>query len=168
MKVDISKEWLMKSTTAEDKLPVSAGSFSFYSLAEEKRTVSKKSEKSGIFLSVFSRLIKMRRRERGLTIEHLAQVARVDLDELVGIEQVSSYVPELRTIGRLAEVLGLPHNKLLQLAGCTSELDESLTEESIRFAARLDTVEKLTSAQKNALDHFVRFLEHSGDDLPPD
>ena len=99
MKFNISKKWLLKAANKEDKLPVSAGAFTFDMVAgeegEERSSVVAKEPCA--YLSVFGRLINMRRRERGLTLERLADMARIDLDEFVGIEQVLGYTPEPRT-----------------------------------------------------------------------
>jgi transcriptional regulator with XRE-family HTH domain len=163
MKFNISKKWLLKAASKEDKMPVSAGSFSFDMVADDTQDPQEKhmvvAEEPCAYLSVFGRLINMRRRERGLTLERLADIARIDLDELVGIEQVPGYTPEPRTVCQLAATLKLPKNRLLQLSGCVEEQDEDLTQQSVRFAARSDALEKLTREQKQALDEYIRFLE---------
>jgi HTH-type transcriptional regulator, competence development regulator len=166
MKFNISKKWLLKAANKEDKMPVSAGTFTFDMVAddaEEKHMVV--AEEPCAYLSVFGRLINLRRRERGLTLEQLADTARIDLDELVGIEQVLGYTPEPRTVCQLAAVLKLPKNRLLQLSGCVEEQDEALTQQSVRFAARSDALEKLTREQKQALDEYIRYLEKSDEAL---
>lgn len=56
----------------------------------------------------FSTLINLQRRALHLTLEELAQKARVELEEVVNIEEDGSYTPEPRTVCNLANVLRLP------------------------------------------------------------
>lgn len=57
---------------------------------------------------VFGRLIEYARRQQGLSVERLAEQADVDLEELVEIETVDDFTPQLRTVHQLASVLKLP------------------------------------------------------------
>jgi DNA-binding XRE family transcriptional regulator len=66
---------------------------------------------------VFGRLIEFARRQRGLSVDALAQAAYVDLAEIVAIETEKNVVPTPRTVYQLAQVLCLPAPTLTELAG---------------------------------------------------
>jgi HTH-type transcriptional regulator, competence development regulator len=106
----------------------------------------------------FSTLISYRRRALRMTMEDVAQKAKVELDELLEIEENLSYVPEVRTVHRLADLLKLPIPQLLVLSGNAKAATAELTEAAVRFAARSRAVEKLNPEQSNALNEFVKVL----------
>ena len=106
----------------------------------------------------FSTLISYRRRALRLTIEGLAEKAKVDVDELLQIEEDTDYVPEARTVHQLANQLKLPIPQLLVLSGNARSANTELTEAAVRFAARSRAVEKLNREQSDALNEFVKVL----------
>lgn len=106
----------------------------------------------------FSTLISYRRRALRLTIESLAEKAKVDVDELLQIEEDTGYVPEARTVHQLANQLKLPIPQLLVLSGNARSANTELTEAAVRFAARSRAVEKLNREQSDALNEFVKVL----------
>ena len=58
----------------------------------------------------------------------------------------------------------LPPERLLELAGLVkSSPDENLNEAAVLFAARSETNAKLTRAEKDALDEFVKVLVEGSD-----
>lgn len=109
----------------------------------------------------FGRFVQLVRREKGLTIEALASMADVDIEELVEIEEHANYKPEPRTVYQLANVFELPRANLLQVAGITAPRDPALCEEAVRFAARSESVEKLNSEERHALEAFVAVLSQT-------
>jgi HTH-type transcriptional regulator, competence development regulator len=106
----------------------------------------------------FSTLISYRRRALRMTMEDVAKRARVELDELLQIEENSGYVPEPRTVHKLADLLKLPIPQLLVLSGNATSASTELTEAAVRFAARSRAVEKLNREQTDALNEFVKVL----------
>jgi len=106
----------------------------------------------------FSTLISYRRRALRLTMEKLAEKARVELDELLRIEEDTDYIPEPRTVHQLASELKLPIPQLLVLSGNATTANTELTEAAVRFAARSRAVEKLNREQSDALNEFVKVL----------
>lgn len=168
MKFNISKEWLLKSADREDEMPVSAGAFTFDMIAdnaEEKHMII--AEEPCAYLSVFARLISLRRRNHRLTLEQLADLAQIDLDELIRMEQTFDYSPEPRTVCRLAAALKLPEHRLLQLSGCVEKPNDSLTQQSVHLPECSDGLKKLTCEQEQALDEYIRYLEKD-DEGPED
>jgi len=109
-------------------------------------------------LRVFGSLIQLRRRERRLSLEKLAEMSRVDIGELVNIEQDPEYEPRPRTVHQLAGVLGLPKRPLVKLSNLTQVHDDELKGAAIRFAARSSSMAELSREEVQALAEFVNFL----------
>lgn len=109
----------------------------------------------------FGRLVELMRRRNGLSLESLAEKADVDVSELVAIEEIPTHRPAIRTIYQLALYFSLPREKLLQLAGLTSRRDSGLVEEAVKFAARSESVAKLTPEERIALEQFVAAISRT-------
>ncbi len=159
MKLKMTKEWLMKNLDKEDKAVVSAGSFSCSKLdALDEISQRHSTKEANVVLPAFGRLICLSRRSKGLSPEKLAEQARIDLDELVSIEQIGNYVPEPRTVCQLAKVLKLPEEKMLELSGNTVTRDQKLKDNAVKFAASAQSLDKLSREEKRALEEFVKQL----------
>ena len=161
MKLNLTKEWLKKRARLEENADTSAGLFNIDVLKANKSNehhASAAQTQGDNILLVFGRLINLWRRKKGLRIDELADKARIDIAELIAIEQDIHYTPEPRTVYQLAKILGLPGDRMLQLSGNTIVRDQTLGEEAIRFAARSESVEKLTKDEQRALEEFVKFL----------
>ena len=152
-----NRDWLLKMANLEDSVQsISAGG-----MAEGLGMLTKP---EASYPRVLSRLIELARRKLGYTVEKLAEDARVDLMELVNIEDHEEYQPSVRTIYQLSSTLNLPAEKLLALAGLVeAKPNKSLGEAAIRFAARSETNAKLTRSEKEALDEFVKVLVEGSD-----
>ena len=57
---------------------------------------------------VFGRFVRLMRRQRGISLEQLAQDAGVDMADLVGSENDPHHKPELRTTYQLANYFNVP------------------------------------------------------------
>jgi HTH-type transcriptional regulator, competence development regulator len=156
MKLDITKEWFEKNLDKEDKAIVSAGSFSASKLDGLEQPARRQSSEPCAVQSAFGMLVSLSRRKKGWSAEKLSEQARIDLEELVMIEQGSEYVPEPRTVCQLAELLNLPEDKLLELSGNTVARDKHLQNAAVKFAARAQSMEKLSREEKTALEEFVK------------
>jgi HTH-type transcriptional regulator, competence development regulator len=162
MKMNLSKEWLIRRAALDEKHDVSAGTINLNRLRAsspvtkaEPVHASTETENSN---PAFGRLINLWRRKKGLRIDELAEKARVDVAELFEIERNSHYTPEPRTVFQLAKTFGLPQKKMLELSGNLMVRDSSLGQEAVRFAARSESVEKLSKDEQRALEEFVKFL----------
>ena len=112
---------------------------------------------------VFGRFVRLMRRHRQVTLEKLAEDARVEITELVEIEEDARHRPDPRTVYQLAHHFHVPTPKMMQLAGLSQPKDNRLFEEAIRFAARSEPMEELSEAERAALEAFVSVLsERSG------
>jgi DNA-binding XRE family transcriptional regulator len=104
------------------------------------------------------KLVELSRRRMRLSVEQLAQTANVDLAELLAIEKAEEILPEPRTIYQLAQVLRMRVEPLLELAGLAVSTSGGLTESAVRFAARSEPMDSLTSEEEAALSWFVQEL----------
>lgn len=158
MKMNFSKEWFSENLEKEDKAVISAGARSCINAhaatAESKVVVNDEAP----LLSAFAKLVCFRRRDKGLSVEKLAEQARIDLEELVSIEQKPGYTPDARTVCQLADVLRLPTDRLLELSGNVVIRDHRLVQEAVKFAASSKSMEKLNADEKRDLEEFVRKL----------
>jgi HTH-type transcriptional regulator, competence development regulator len=106
----------------------------------------------------FGRFVRLMRRERGLSVEKLAERAALDLSELVSIEEDLDFRPEPRTVYQLANTFDVPQQRLMQLAGLAVSRDAGFSQEAVRFAARSESTQKLSRDEKAALDAFLTVL----------
>lgn len=151
MKLNTPKQWFEKSARLEGDSAVGAGLPAFF-------------HETGAGLAAielrlaFGRFVALMRRQLGLSIEQLAHRADVDVAELVTIEEKLDYVPEAMTVYNLARTFRTPEKSLLQLAGLTVRKDPAFVQEAVRFAAKSETIAKLTKEEQAALESFVAVL----------
>ena len=107
---------------------------------------------------VFGRFVRMMRRQRGISLEKLAEAADVDMADLVESESDPHHKPELRTTYQLANYFNVPRSSLMQVAGLTAPKDARLFDEAVRFAARSEPTAALTPEEGAALEAFVAVL----------
>src|SRR3546814_11560671 len=82
----------------------------------------------------------MRRRSR-LSIEALAEKTEVEVGEILSIEKDAHYVPEMRTIYRLALAFGVSQKQLMGLSGLARPKDVTYLDEDVRYSARSESIE---------------------------
>lgn len=150
-----NSQWLRRMADAEDRCE----SVSVGGLAHELGMLPTAMPEAP---RVFGRFIEFARRERGMTVEALAQSANVDLAELVAIEKEDLDVPTPRTVYQLAQVLKLPPGKLSEIARLTQPRS-AISEAAVRFAARSESTAKLTEGERHAFEEFVKVLVESSD-----
>jgi transcriptional regulator with XRE-family HTH domain len=143
--------WFLAAAEIEASTPIAIGAASV--AADARFTGRGETEWFAL-----ARLIELRRRQRGLSVEDLALRADVDLEDVVSIEQGGGRVPEPRTIHQMARALDLPERGLLGLAGLIEASDRRFREATVRFAARSEPVELPRPEQLAALDEYVKIL----------
>jgi hypothetical protein len=109
-------------------------------------------------LFAFGKLVELMRRSKGWTIERLACEADLDLVDLVVIEDDHTTLPEPRAVYQLAQVFELPQARLLQIAGLSRQRDPALQRDTLRFAARSQSIAQLSEDEQRALDEFVSVI----------
>lgn len=157
MKFERSKEWWMARARREGDAVIGAGLLAFDPVPEERPASAPPAivEETRI---AFGRFVNLMRRRRGFSMERLAQVADLDASELLVIEDDLHYVPEPRTVFKLAETFEVSQQRLMQLAGLAAANDAGFRQEAVRFAARSEAVHKLTPEESSALEAFVAVL----------
>jgi transcriptional regulator with XRE-family HTH domain len=169
MKLERSKEWWMARAAREGNHVIMAGVpgsdedrvHSLDSVSEERSvtpraaTLAPLSKETHI---VFGRFVNLMRRRRGLTIEAFASETQIDAGELLAIEDDVHYVPEPRTVYRLALAFKVAQERLMQLAGLAEARDSAFHLQAVRFAASADPVKQLSREENAALENFVAVL----------
>lgn len=105
--------------------------------------------------NVFGQFLNMARRERGLSVQQLAQTIGMNPYDLLLLE-VGKELPELRIISKVANVFNVPPRKLAQAAGLMIP-DRTTAQAALAFAASSST-KPLEPEQKEALHEFIRAL----------
>ena len=109
----------------------------------------------------FGKLIELMRRRKGWTVEELASEADLDIGDVLLIEDDLAVPPEPRAVYQLAKVFEIPQINLMQVSGLTVPRDPNLRQETVRFAARSQSVEKLSQSEHLALEQFVSVLSRA-------
>ena len=170
MRLERSKEWWIARAAREGNHLVIAGvpagdeerTYSLDSVSDEHpvpvpRAIAVTSPPGEAHI-VFGRFVNLMRRRRGLTIEAFASEAQIDASELLAIEDDVHYVPEPRTVYRLALAFKVPQERLMQLAGLAEARDPAFRTQAVRFAASADPVRQLSPEENAALENFVAVL----------
>lgn len=162
MTLNRSKAWWLARAAREGDSPIGAGLLAFDPAPQEQAPAA--SEPAGAPIGTedsriaFSKFVNLMRRRRGYSLEQLAQIANLDASELLVIEDDVHYVPTPRTVYMLARTFAVSQQRLMQLAGLTAANDAALREEAVRFAARSESVQKLSREESAALEAFVAIL----------
>jgi HTH-type transcriptional regulator, competence development regulator len=163
MKIEFSKEWCLRMAELEAQsafdLDIGAGPL-VKEAAQITQAVAVQPADPNF---VFGRFVRLKRRHMQLSLEKLAEDARVDITELVEIEEDARHVPDPRTVYQLAQQFGVPTPNLMQLAGLSRPKDSRLYKEAIRFAARSEPIEELNDVERAALEAFVSVLSERSD-----
>lgn len=156
MKLERSKEWWVKRAHREGNATVGAGLLAFDPTPEERPVdVGVGGEENRI---AFGKFVNLMRRRKGYSMEQLAEKADLEASELLVIEDNLQYIPTLRTVYKLAQTFSVSQQRLMQLAGLAAANDAGLRKEAVRFAARSESTQKLTSEENAALEAFVAVL----------
>lgn len=157
MKLERSKDWWIARARREGDSAVGAGVLALDAKPEEQ-PAPRLNESAEDVRIAFGRFVNLVRRRQGYTLERLAEIAELEAGELLMIEDDVHYVPEPRTVYKLAMTFDVSHQRLLQLAGLAAANDVGLRHEAVRFAARSESFEKLTPEESSALEAFVLVL----------
>ena len=168
MKLDIKKEWCIRMAQLEGDAEIGAGRLATDPVFDDETipTGASDGEKPDVWSEAheighslaFGRFVRLMRRQRGLTLEKLANDADIDMAVLVEIENDPHHKPELRTAYQLANYFKVPRSGLMQVAGLTAPKDVRLFDEAVRFAARSEPMAELSPEESAALDAFVAVL----------
>ena len=157
MMMKISEEWCMRMAQLEGDAEIGAGRLAIDPVFDGETDFVATRDEEGPNIA-FGRFVRLMRRQRGLSLEKLADDADVDMTDLVEIESDPHHKPEPRTAYQLANYFNVPRSSLLQVAGLTEPKDARLFDEAIRFAARSEPMTALTPEEGAALESFVAVL----------
>ncbi len=158
MTLEITKDWRRKLILEEDGYDISAGLTSADPIFDGDIIVDDHGDDGLLALGKF---INLMRRKRGLSIPDLAEQADIDVGELLSIEKETAHVPEPRTVYMLAQVFGVSDRKLMGLSGLMQPKDETYVEDAVRFAAKSESIEKLSALEQEALNGFITVLSEN-------
>jgi HTH-type transcriptional regulator, competence development regulator len=105
----------------------------------------------------FGRLMHLMRRQKAWSMDKLADEARIDIEEVLQIENDHDFRPEQRTVYQLAQVFSVPPKALMQLSGNAVPRAEVMRE-AVRFAARSEPMSRLSDEEAKAVESFVAAL----------
>jgi transcriptional regulator with XRE-family HTH domain len=157
MKFERSKDWWMARARREGDAVIGAGLLAFDPKPDERPSGVRTAAVEETRIA-FGKFVNLMRRRRGFSMEQLAQAADLDASELLVIEDDVHHVPEPRTVFKLAETFEVSQRRLMQLAGLAAANDAGFRREAVRFAARSESVQKLTPEESSALEAFVTVL----------
>ena len=155
MRFELSKDWCLRMAEIAGDDEIGAGLVAADPTFDGEVVPATSTEESSV---AFSRFVRLMRRNRGLSIEKLAETADIEITELLAIEEDTRHKPEVRSVYQLANFFNVPRPNLMQLAGLVIAQDNHLANEAARFAARSDPVAALTPEERAALDAFVAVL----------
>jgi hypothetical protein len=158
MKLVVTKEWCLAAARHEGDVEVGAGAIAFD--PEPSKVIEARDREPALdaLHIAFGRMVNLLRRQRRLSVEKLAETARIDLVELVAIENDPHHQPEPRAVSQLAHQFRIDPKSFQQLAGNAVVRDAHMKEEAVRFAARSGSIEKLSKEEALALEHFIAVL----------
>ncbi len=156
MKLELNKEWYSSHAANDDDFNVVAGTHS-EELSDTVETVGH-SEEDFAESFAFSTLIRLSRKERGLSVAQLANDAGIAVLEVISIERDHDYIPKPRTVFQLASFFGISSGSLMKLANITKVHDDKFRSETIRFAANATDFVNLGEHERELLHEYVHFL----------
>jgi transcriptional regulator with XRE-family HTH domain len=159
MKLEITREWFERRAKLEGDLEISAGRLARDPTPEQVHLENETNEAPTPMRLAFGSFVETMRRQKGLSIEKLAERADLEVSEVLRIERDAHFRPEPRVVYRLAETFNLPSKAMQQLSGNTVARP-GLQEHALRFAARSgDSPQKLSREEQRALAEFIAYLE---------
>ena len=108
-------------------------------------------------LHALAELLRETRQARSLSLEAVAQPAKISGPYLLKLERARVQSPSPRVLARLASVLELPYLRLLELAGYLDEVDLAQAGLRVRQPHPL-AGHRLTSAEWQEVGAFIRRL----------
>ena len=108
-------------------------------------------------LEALAEALRDTRQTRSLSLEAVAQPAKISAPYLLKLERAQVQTPSPRVLARLAGVLGLPYLRLMELAGYLDEEDVANAELRTRQPHPLAR-QRLTPAEWREVGAFIRRL----------
>jgi hypothetical protein len=162
MEMLVSQDWLQRKIDNDPWIDSDGGtpiavltSIGMFIAPELITNEAEERERSSYSFGVFIRQL---RRRDGLSVEKLAQKARIDVEELRLVEHDPHYRAKPRMVHQLSDVFKIPERSMMTLAGAMVTNDNRIEQAAERFAAMSDDMSKLTREERRLLNDFVKFL----------
>jgi transcriptional regulator with XRE-family HTH domain len=107
---------------------------------------------------MFRELVRGLRRQRGMTVDEFAEALDVERDEVIAMERHPGYRPSPATLHALSELFDIPQQRLMALAGAVREVPADLRDEASRFAAKSESLAKISPEERRLVDEVVKVL----------
>jgi transcriptional regulator with XRE-family HTH domain len=153
-----SKAWWLARAKMEQDAPLTVGLVHDEALSDAPAQRGVEQESARLALG---KLVNLLRRNQGLSINQLSELASVDVSELLLIEESVDHVPSPRTVYQLSRQFDVPQLSLMELAGLAAN-DIGLKQEAVRFAASSESFHELNSDERAALAAFIAVLSQRG------
>lgn len=123
----------------------------------ESRAKSEEQQSLDLHRSLGSLITVLRKRDH-LTVEELAERARVDQKEVRSIESDPTFTPKPRTIYQLEQTFKLPERTLGLLSGEMKSSGDEVIKTALRFAAKSEKFGSLSREERRDIAEFIKFL----------
>jgi transcriptional regulator with XRE-family HTH domain len=107
---------------------------------------------------VFRTFVQYLRREKGFTLDQVADETDIPREVLAAIEQQEGFRPSPRTVYQLSRFYRLSPVKLAALAGASGQPVDEVREPVHKFAAMSESFSKLSKEERRALKELVTVL----------
>lgn len=173
MKLIFSNDWLKKRISTDPDIACDAGLSlgaesdirALCNITTQDSNLAKIAEEKIIPLRVaLGHLVHQLRRKESLSIEELAKRSKVSEDEIRKVEHDPHYSARPRFIFQLSEYFKVPLSVLAQISGATNEIDRTLYNEAIKYAAHSDDISSLSTEEREMLDAFITLLSERSRD----
>lgn len=158
MKLHFSHDWLRSKISSDPDVEIEAWSALRASPSDEPEVVMGERNVTQLRLALGVLVRQLRLREH-LSVVELARKAQISEDELRSVEHDPHYTAKPYLLYQLSELFNVPLTKLSQMAGATHVVNRSLYNDAVRYAARSDDLDSLTSEELRDLDAFVALLQ---------
>ena len=111
----------------------------------------------------FGVLIRQLRLREGLSVTELVDRVRVAEEDLRGIEHDPHHKPRPRVVHQLSKYFNMPEREMMKLSGATRTYNQKFQETAYRFAANSDDLSKLSDAERQALEEYIKYLNEMHD-----
>lgn len=154
MKTIPINDWLRNVGDLEAEHDITVGT-------RDDNRLSHLGHRGSLGLIALGKLIELKRRETGLTIDRLAESAHVTVCEVMNLERGLGEGVDSAVLQSVASALHLPPQKLATMLGSRAPEARPIQEAAVRFAARTSGMDELKQVERDALSEFVEALEVS-------
>jgi transcriptional regulator with XRE-family HTH domain len=157
MKLKTDVNWLeRKLAVAIDEDVDTAGTC----LEDLKRLIDRRSVTPATIAAApteLGKVIRFVRERKGLTQDKLAEVAKIDKDEIVSLETKQDARPSPRALINIADALELSRSRMKVLAGFTTNAGESVCAD-YPFAAKSNRIDSVSEDEYESIRALVEVL----------